>query len=972
MEVPTRGRGRVRAGNNATVGGGLVPRRHTLRARSGRRPHSRPTRTKPGGNPDLRPRPGAAVWTFAAVLLAGAAGAQETVHNAEAVEGDSATEESTASSAPIEEVVVLGRLINSTRQLINERQDDEVVSDVMGSAMIGRLGDTTVAVALRRIPGLSLVNEKFIYVRGLGERYSSTLLNGATIPSPDLTRNVIPLDIFPTSIVSSLRVQKAYSADMPAAFGGGAVDIRTKGIPGGFTYAIEVGAGYNFENDGDAYSYPGGGDDRWGTDDGSRALSPQLESQIARFLGNLDVQGILDKLRKEGNHDATVEDARRINRELALHLNRDVSVEEQSIHPDLDLKASIGNNVMLGNDWELGFLFGAGYKTTWRENERLSRNFNFPDERTDTKLESTYTVDITGTANFGLNYLGEHEVSTTSLFLRNTDDETTIRDFFNENREISDEIGFRNFHVLFEERELIVNQVKGRHRFGELTRELPVLSGFDREWIPLDAEVSWFYSDTVVETDIPNQVTVKAQTVTAPTTGEVISSVINADASTSDFRFTLLDDEVLNYGWRFNVPVTTRNWLLEASGGYEHAQKVRTYRQSQFRLGAFSVADPGILEGSIGEVFSDSNITDPANDFVFDLTGTNNQSYLAATMTEAVFGKIDITWKEVWRLSAGGRWEDYKQVALDWNPYGFTITDPVVTTDAERLAQSTFAEDNVYPSVSLTWIAPFWQREWAERFQLRFGWSETVVRPDLREITDASYIDPITDDLVDGNPGVIPSHVANYDIRAECFFANGDNMTLSVFHKDIVDPIEFFESAASDTTVAREIVNATSAEVSGVEVEALKELGFLSGVVGDWIGMFFVQANVTLQDSELVAGDKADAPTHDVRPLAGASEYVANAMLGFDSDDGRHTATLVYNVFGERLYVAGRLGAPDGYEQPYHSLDFTYSWFPTEAITVKAKLRNILDGTVEIEREGVVVFSERPGSSASISFRWAY
>ena len=950
MEVPNPVPGRGR------VGDGLVPSRCPGR----RRVCGRPLCGRPQGSP-LR----TAVWLIAATLLAGAATAEEA-------EGDAAAEQSTASSGPIEEVVVLGRLINSTQQLINERQDDEVVSDVMGSEMISRLGDTTVAVALRRIPGLSLVNEKFIYVRGLGERYSSTLLNGATIPSPDLTRNVIPLDIFPTSIVSSLRVQKAYSADMPAAFGGGAVDIRTKGIPSGFTYAIEVGSGYNFENDGDAYSYPGGGDDRWGTDDGSRALSAQLESQIARFLGNLDVQGILDRLRKEGNRDATVEDARRINRELALHLNRDISVAEESIHPDLDLKASIGNNVILGDDWELGFLFGAGYKTLWRENERLSRNFNFPDERTDTKLESTYTVDITGTANFGLRYLDEHEVATTSLFLRNTDDETTIRDFFNENREVSDEIGFRNYSVLFEERELIVHQVKGNHRFGELTRELPVLRWFDRDWIPVDAEVSWFHSDTVVQTDIPNQVTVKAQTVTAPVTGEVLSSVINADASTSDFRFTLLDDEVLNYGWRFNVPVTTTNWFVEGSGGYEHAQKVRTYRQSQFRLGAFSVADPSILKGSIGEVFSDSNIMDPANDFVFARTGTNNQSYLAATMTEAVFGKFDVTRKEAWRLSAGARWEDYKQVALDWNPYGFTITDPVVTTDPERLEQSTFAEANVYPSVSLTWIAPFFQWEWADRFQVRFGWSETVVRPDLREITDASYIDPITDDLVDGNPGVIPSDVANYDIRAELFFANGDNLTLSAFHKDIVNPIEFFESAASDTTVAREIVNATSAEVSGVEVEALKELSFLSGMVGDWINMFFVQANLTLQDSELVAGEKADAPTNDIRPLAGASEYVANAMLGFDSDDGRHTATLVYNVFGERLYVAGRLGAPDGYEQPYHSLDFTYSWFPTEAITVKAKLRNILDGTVEIEREGVVVFSERPGSSASISFKWEY
>ncbi len=919
------------------------------------------------------PSAGAAVWTIAAALLAGAASAQEGVDTAEGAGSDSVAEQSTTvSSGPIEEVVVLGRLINSTQKLINERQDDEVVSDVMGSEMISRLGDTTVAVALRRIPGLSLVNEKFIYVRGLGERYSSTLLNGATIPSPDLTRNVIPLDIFPTSIVSSLRVQKAYSADMPAAFGGGAVDIRTKGIPDGFTYAIEVGSGYNFENDGDAYSYPGGGDDRWGTDDGARSLSTQLESQIGRFLGNLDVQGILGRLRKEGNHDATVEDARRINRELALHLNRDVSVAEESVHPDFDLKASIGNNVAFGQDWEAGFLLGGSYKTTWRENERLARNFNFPDQRTDTKLESTYTVDITGTASFGLRYLDEHEVATTSLFLRNTDDETTIRDFFNENREVSDEIGFRNYGVLFEERELIVHQVQGRHRFGELTRQLPVLRWFDRDWIPMDADVSWFYSDTVVHTDIPNQVTVKAQTVTAPGTGEVIRSVINADASTADFRFTRLDDDVLNYGWQLNVPVTTTNWNVDTSGGYAHARKSRTYRQSQFRLGAFAVADPSILEGAIGEVFSDANIMNPANDFVFDRTGTNNQSYLAATMTDAVFGKIDVTWKEVWRLSAGARWEDYRQVALDWNPYGFTITDPVITTDPERLEQATFAEDDVYPSVSLTWTAPFWQYGWAELFQIRLGWSETVVRPDLREITDASYIDPITDDLVDGNPGVIPADVSNYDIRAELFFNNGDNLTLSAFHKDIVNPIEFFESAASDTTVAREIVNATSAKVSGVEIEALKTLNFLSGIAGDWINRFFVQANLTLQDSELVAGEKADAPTNDVRPLAGASEYVANAMLGFDSDGGGHTATLVYNVFGERLYVAGRLGAPDGYERPFHSLNFTYSWFPTEYITVKAKLQNILDGTVEIEREGIVVFSERPGGSASLSFKWEF
>jgi len=151
-------------------------------------------------------------------------------------------------------------------------------------------------------------------------------------------------------------------------------------------------------------------------------------------------------------------------------------------------------------------------------------------------------------------------------------------------------------------------------------------------------------------------------------------------------------------------------------------------------------------------------------------------------------------------------------------------------------------------------------------------------------------------------------------------------------------------------------------------VEGLKELGFL----GEWADAFFLQGNLTWQDSELVAGEQADAPTNNARPLAGASEYVANVVLGFDSHDGEHTTTVAYNVFGERLYVAGRLGAPDGYEQPFHSLDFTHSWYPTENITVKAKLRNILDQSVEIEREGVVVFTERPGATASVSFKWDY
>ena len=888
---------------------------------------------------------------------------------AQAEEDSASQSDEQVAGDDIEEIVVVARFYSAAQALINERIDDEVVTDVMDAESIGRLGDSTVAAALRRMAGLTLVNDKFVYVRGLGERYSSTSLNGATVPSPDLTRNVIPLDIFPASIVESLRVQKSYSADARANFGGGSIDIRTKGIPDAFTWALEVGGGYNFENDGEVLSYPGGGDDDWGKDDGTRELAGSITDAIARFRGSLGAQNIANTLQQEGNTYGSPTEAlaaaQAVNRQVALGLNRNIGIEEQGDDPDYSFKASIGNTFLLGREWEVGFLVGGAYETDWRERHRFSRLFTDPEEETESEDESIRSVDLHANANFGLAYAEDHEVSTTSLYLRNTDDRTAIRDFFNENRRRSDGFGFRDYSLRFEERDLTVNQIKGTHRIGEATKDLmPESLNGVLDLLPADIEFNWFYSKSEGGTSIPNQVTVNGETETDPVSGEVLNAAVNTGSSVADFRFTDLDDEVENYGWSAVVPFYLGGSFVEVSFGGQHAQKIRTYRQTQLSLGALSVADASILQGGLDEAFSDANITNSANNYVFDLQGTNNQSYIAATMTDAAFGKVDWTWRDTWRVSAGARFEDYRQVALDWNIYAYSLSNPQISTDPEVLESSAFQKDDWFPSASLTYMS-----DWlAETFQLRFGWSRSTVRPDLREITDASYIDPITSEIVDGNPGVVPSTVTNIDLRAEWFFLSGDNLTLSLFYKDIEEPIEFFEAAASDTNIAREIVNAESSEVYGAEIEALKSLRFL----GAWADPFFVQANFTVQDSEIIAGANADAPTNPERPLTGASEYVANVMLGFDSFDGEHTASLIYNVFGERLYVAGRNGAPDGFEQPFHSLDFTYSWYPTERFTVKAKLQNILDEAITIEREGVVVFEQPTGQAFSLSLRYAY
>ena len=866
----------------------------------------------------------------------------------------------------MEEVVVQARLLSGAEALMDERMNDDVVTDIIGADFISRVGDTTVAAVLRRVSGVSLVGDKFIYVRGLGERYSSSSLNGATIPSPDLTRNVIPLDIFPTAIVQSLSVQKSYSADRPASFGGGSIDIRTKGIPDGFTYSIEVGGGYNTELDSKLYSYNGGGDDKFGTDDGTRALSREITNNISRFKGKLDAQNILNTLRREGDATATLADAQAINREMALDLNRDISITQEDSDPDWGIRGSIGNNFILNDEWEAGFLVGGAYATRWRKTETLAQDFTFPEERFERETETTNSVDLNGNLNFGLRFTDDHELSTTTLYIRSTDDEVAIIDFFNENREKSDGLGFRDQRIKYEEREMVVNQIMGTHLLGESTREL--VPWLPLDWVPEDLQFDWYYSDSRAKTDIPNEVNVSLETVTDTLSASVENTSVVLDSAAADYRFTKLDDDVLNYAGKVIWPIDTTTSVILLSGGWEHTEKIRTYEQSQFSLGALSVNSFDVLQGPVGTVFSDSNISDDSNHFAFDLTGTNNQSYIAVTMTEAVYGNVDWTWNDTWRVSAGARWEDYKQVALDWNIYAFDIGQPQVTMDPVELQNAIFNDDKIYPAIALTYMTEWW----AEVFQLRFGYSETVVRPDLREITDASYIDARTGFLTDGDPSVRPADLTNYDLRAEWFFSSGDNLTLSLYYKDIENPIEFFESAASDTNRSREIINAESGEVYGLEIEGLKRLGF----IGDYWGgefweAFFIQGNLTIQDSELVAGEFADAPTNPVRKLSGASDYVGNFLLGFDSNNGKHAATLTYNVFGERLFTAGRRGAPDAYENPFHSLDLTYNWYAGESMTLKLKLQNILDETIEIEREGVMAFSEKPGMGFTLSFEWA-
>ncbi len=872
-----------------------------------------------------------------------------------------------ASPGNLEEVIVEGRQRTAAEDVIEERINQQVVTDIVSAEQISRVGDSSVSLALRRLPAVTVVGDQFIYIRGLGERYSSTTLNGAYVPSPDLTRNVIPLDLFPAEIVETLAIQKGYSPDKPAAFGGGSVDIRTRGIPDRLVLDFEVGTGYNTDSDDDGLKYPGGSDDKWGTDDGTRALPEAVTTAINDFQGDLSPAGIFNALNRDGEFHAIAE-AEQINREIATSLNRDLDFTEESLDPDLSVEGTVGNTwtVDEAGDWKVGTIALADYENTWRNRNRINRSVGLPETDVDHTRRTTNQVTLTGSVALGVDYAGEHQVQATGIFLRNTEDDASLTLGNNPNflRESGQQL--RNYRVRFEERELEVLQFHGRHTLGPETLALldfvPLLSTLE------GLNVGWQYSDATATTDIPNEVQFSAVDSVVPETGELLSTSIRSSVTAADFRFTELEDSVTSYGFGVTLPIQLGKFRVEPGGGYDYTEKGRSYLQTQLNLGTTAAAALPALVGTPGQVFTDANILDPANAFVMTLGGIGTESYLAGETVDAVWGNVDVTWNDTWRVAAGARWEDFSQLSVPVDQYEFDVDTgkiPVASDDLDTLATN---DDDYYPAVAVTWMHDDF---WAERFQLRFGWSETTARPDLREISGATFIDPLTEARVRGNPDLVPADLANFDIRAEWFFNSGDNFTASLFYKDIEAPIETIESAGTDDNIALTFVNADTAEIYGVEFEWLKGLGFIAPGSA-WADAFFVSGNVTLSESEITIGNAALNLTNNVREMSQHSPWVVNLQFGFDAPNQRHSASLAYNAFGERLYYAGSNGAPDAFEQPFHSLDLIYSYYPVEEMAIRLRLQNLLDEQLEIEQGGVTTLEQTVGTVIKLDLSYRF
>lgn len=840
----------------------------------------------------------------------------------------------------VERISVSGRLMSSAASAAAERREQAYVAEVLGMEQISRAGDSNAAAALRRVTGLTLVKDKFIYVRGLGERYSSTLLNGAMVPSPDPTRNVIPLDMFPAGIIESLVVQKAYSPELPAAFGGGNVNIRTTAIPLQTSFNIAIGTGYNSLNSDDGYEYAGGGDDWRGKDDGTRGIPPVLADAQQQF-GVLTPINIAEGL--GGINAGNLAQAETIVRELGTTFNRDIDISRTTVKPDFDASASFGTRFDLTKNIVFGVMTGLSYDRSTQNIDEQERYYSVsgdslvPLNRYDDIKGTEHQVKLSGMLNFGLELGIDHRIETSTIYLSDTKDEIKIKngdsiETINENNRFNTDTS-----ILYEERTMLSNQLRGKHNF-------PFL---------LDLAVDWQYTDAKARRYAPGEVEYRYLNETQAD-GSVFS-FLRRNQNAVNYSFSDMKDNTENLSWNANLPLTLGKAEMTFSGGYSYFERSRNAQTDRFNFDTVGYSLQR-LSGRFSEIFSDSAILNPANGFKISNVTTQADDYLAAQMIDAGYGAMELTYDYLLRLNIGVRYEDFKQISLPLRADGAI---------SGNVTDSILMEDGFYPALSLTWFVN-------DDLQARFGYSKTVVRPDLREVTPVLYVDPLTDFKVTGFSGLKSTDISSFDTRLEWYY-DSSNYSVGLFYKDLENPIEAIELSGSDGNLLMSFRNAQSGKVYGVEAEFLQQLNMFGGDFGQFANNFFVAGNLTVSESEISIQRFPGADlTNLTRGLSGHSKYVANLQLGFDSDNNQHNATLTYNVFGKRIAFAGVNDKDDAFEQPFHSLDFTYGYTPLENMTVKLGLKNLLDEEVEILQQGEILQQRTEGQSYSLSFSYKY
>lgn len=755
-----------------------------------------------------------------------------------------------------EEVTVVADLVEASTataaaQLV-ERRRAAVVTDNLGAQEMKANGDSDAASAMQRVTGLSVVDGQYVFVRGLGERYSNTTLAGSVLPTTEPDKKVVPLDLFPSGLLDSVQVAKTYSPDKPADFAGGLVQIVPAKLPNRPVFDLSYGLGYNSQATGqDIVLSPLGRRDWLGFDAGAREFPSGFPAE---------------KIVRRGIYTPEVGFARADIDRFGRTLENRWRPQAATGAPGQSWSLSYGNRF-----GKLGVLASVShaYKETFVEEQQ---RFFRVDEGgleavSDYALQyGTQRAQLGVIANVAYQFTPNHRLSVENLYTHNGRDEGR----FFEGPNTENNFLYRNTRLSFVEEGLLTNAVSGEHFF----------RGFGNSRIDWRASVG---RATRNEPDLRETLYI------APLAGGAFRL---ADESQSGFRlFMDLEDDTQDVSLNWSTFGTLGGRPVQLKFGPSFTRRSRDFSSRRFRYIPTNIVNPDLTLPP--EQLFTPELIGPA--FRFNEETRPVDAYDAEQTNVAFYGMGDFVLSNRVRLVAGARVERFEQAVNTFDPFGLFV---------ERL-EARLENTDVFPGVNVVYsLRP--------DMNLRLGYSQTVNRPEFRELAAFEFTDIVGQRATRGNPNLSRALIQNFDARWELFGAARNVVAASAFYKRFADPIERVIIASAQPISTFQ--NADSARNLGFEFEASRQVG----------RNLYFSVNYTYVDSEITLTDEARrTQTSLVRPLAGQSSHLFNAIGEVSA--GGFQARMLLNFFDERISDVGASGAPDIVEEGRSTIDLVVS-----------------------------------------------
>ena len=645
------------------------------------------------------------------------------------------------------------------------RRNAPVITDNLGSQEMRRNGDTDAAAAMQRVTGLSVVDNSYVFVRGLGERYSNTTLGGATIPSTEPDKKVVPLDLFPSALIDSVQIAKSYSADKPADFAGGLVQIVPLKISNRPVLDLAYGTKWIGNATGEDVLFSPLGDRDWlGYDGGARALP-------AGFPGG--------KIVRQGIYTPDVGFSRDQIASFGRQLENRWTPERDQGRPGQNWSAAFGNR--FGNFGLLASMrhsYDEGYTEENRKFFRIGDGEDL-EEVTDYAFQTgVQKAQLGAVVNLAYQFTSNHRLAVENFYTHTGRDEGR----FFEGPNTENNFIYRNYRVQFVEEGLFSSAASGDHY-------LPGLS---------NSRLDWRVTTGVASRDEPD---LRETLYQGPLSGA--GPYLLADESQSGFRmFNTQDDDTLdvqaNWSLLSNVGGKPVQWKV----GPSYTRRTRDFSSRRFRYIPASVSS-SLLQRPPEDIFTSANI---GTAFRFNEETRPVDAYDAELENLAVYGQADASLGLKARLVAGLRVENFQETVNTFDPFGLFVQQTTAELD----------NTDIFPAVNFVYSL-------RQNQNLRFGFSQTANRPEFRELAAFEFTDVVGNRAVRGNPNLTRALIQNYDARWEMFSGGRGILAASAFYKNFDDPIERVISAGAQPLATFQ--NADAARNFGFEVEAGRNLG---------------------------------------------------------------------------------------------------------------------------------------------------